>query len=98
MHRQPQIVIIAIELGLMAGTSDELVHRLQFEIAFGKEIIESHGRHIQEAFCIEAITIEEIVTGSYLQAVQDKITALHITTQIIIGFVYFLTFGKPTCI
>ena len=79
MHRQPQIVIIAIELGLMAGTSDELVHRLQFEIAFGKELIESHGRHIQEAFCIEAITIEEIVTGSYLQTVQDKITALHIT-------------------
>ena len=30
-----------------------------------------------------------------MQTVQDKITALHITTQIIIGFVYFLTFGKP---
>ena len=50
----------------MSGTSDELIHGLQFQVAAGEEIVKSDGRHIQKTVCVQSVAVEEVITGCRL--------------------------------
>ena len=41
MHRQTEIIIIAIKLRLMPCPADKLIHRLEFQIASLEEIVKN---------------------------------------------------------
>ena len=43
----------------MSGTSDELIHGLQFQVAAGEEIVKSDGRHIQKTVCVQSVAVED---------------------------------------
>ena len=64
----------------MPGTSDELIHGLQFQVAAGEEIVETDSRHIQETVCVQSVAVEEVIAGCCLQFVGNEITALHVTS------------------
>lgn len=80
MHRQTKVIVVSIQLGRMACPADKLIHRLEFQVASLEEIVETNRRHVEETILIDAITIEEIITGSRLQTIQHEITSLYVTT------------------
>ena len=78
MLGQPKVVVVTVELRVVSGASDELIHSLQFQVTAGEEIVESDGRHIQETVCVQSIAVEEVIAGCRLQFIGNEITALHI--------------------
>lgn len=44
-----EVVVVAVELCLVSRASRELVHCLQFQSCSFDEIVESHGRHVQQS-------------------------------------------------
>lgn len=95
MHRQTEVVVIAVELRLVSYSAYKLIHGLQFEIALGYEIVYSYRRHVKEAGGIHTVTVEEIVSCRQLQIPQDEVSALYVSAYIVVGFAYFLSFGEP---
>ena len=95
MGCQTEVVVIAVELRLMPYPAYKLIHGLQFEIAFGYEIVDSYRRHVKESRGIHTVTVEKIVPGRQLQIPQDEVAALYVSAYIVVCFAYFLSFGKP---
>ena len=77
MHRQTEIIIIAIKLRLMPCPADKLIHRLEFQIASLEEIVKTNRRHVEETILIHTIPVEKIVAGHRLSNYGSPIDEIH---------------------
>ena len=68
MLGQPKVVVVTVELRVVSGASDELIHGLQFQVTVLEEIIASYGRHIEETIRVHTVAVKEVVTCGNLYA------------------------------
>ena len=94
MGCQSQVVVVAVQLCVVAGTSDKLIHGLQLQVASFEEIVHPYGRHVQETVFVCSVTVEQVIAQRCLHAGSDEVTALYVTADIIVMFVDLLAFGK----
>ena len=94
MLGQPKVVVVTVELRVVSGASDELIHGLQFQVTVLEEIIASYGRHIEETIRVYAVAVKEVVTCGNLYAGSHEITALDVAAQEIVSLVYLLSVGE----
>ena len=78
----------------MPAAAHKLVHGLQLEVAAPEEVVQAHGRHIEESVGVHAVAVEEVVAGCQLEAGSHEVTALHVSAQEVVLLVYLLSLGE----
>lgn len=62
MGGKSEVVVVAVELCLVSCSSRELVHCLQFQSCSLDEIVEAHGRHVQQSVLAASVAAAFIDT------------------------------------
>lgn len=81
---QSEIIFIAIHLSRVARAARILIHGLQFEVDFIKEVIGADCRHIEKATFAGGISLKNVIPQSRLQFGSHKEARLSISTEIIV--------------
>ena len=94
MRAQPEVVVVAVQLRLVAVATRKLIHGREFEVALVHVVVHHGSWHVEDAVLFGAVAVEEVVAEACLQALREEVSYLPVAAPEVVRLVDFLPLGK----